>query len=264
MTDCSDEPPRPEAAAQGEVRLTREALLDGSLHRMIARTVPDLRLLSDAERTRSLQETLAARPAGERDGAWLFAYGSLIWNPMITFTERRVARVQGWQRAFCLSIKGGRGSHEQPGLMLALDCGGSCTGVALHIAEGLLCEELEVVWRREMLAGSYVPRWLEMEDEGGRPFGHAITFTINTEHPGYIGGLSETETVQRLATASGAMGSSAEYLFRTREGLRALGVADPLIERLAAAVSAAQAARSAGSAPPHDGEAEPGADQQPA
>lgn len=233
----------PEAAVEGEgpgasPLLTRENLLSGRIAEMV-RGIDGARLLSDAARDQSLAETLAARPPGAKQ-AWLFAYGSLIWNPLIRYEESRRAAIRGWQRAFCLQTPAGRGTPENPGLVLALDQGGACEGIAFRIAEDVLEEELAIVWRREMLTGAYIPHWLPLHDEAGQVFGHGISFSINREGPQYVD-LPEEQVVQRLATARGALGSSAEYLFQTRDGLRTLGIQDPLIESLSGAVTALQA-----------------------
>ena len=217
--------------------LSRVFLQQGGIAALIAREAPTQRLLTDAERAQSLHDTLAARPDGD---AWVFGYGSLVWNPTIHSVERRVARVTGWHRAFCLSVRAGRGSADNPGLMLGLDAGGECTGVAYRIAEDLLHAELELLWRREMVAGSYVPRWIDVHDEHGTHFGSAIAFTMNNSCEEYAGQLSEQEIIRRLATATGALGSAAEYLFRTCAGLRAHGMVDAELERLAADVAAWQ------------------------
>ena len=204
---------------------------------MVADYAPDMRILTDEERERSLNETLAAKPVdAQDDGAWLFAYGSLIWNPAILFDARRVARVEGWHRAFCLSTPHGRGTRDNPGLLLGLDRGGACTGCAFHVAAEHLRAELSVLWRREMLSGSYIPVWTPLLAEGGAVFGHGIAFTIDRTCANYAGEVAEGERLRRLATARGLLGSSADYLFKTRDGLRALGIADPDLERIAAEV----------------------------
>jgi glutathione-specific gamma-glutamylcyclotransferase len=217
--------------------LTRELIETGGIDAMVAREAPAMRLLSDMERAASVRATLAARPRGD---AWLFGYGSLIWNPTIHFAERRTARIEGWHRAFCLSMLAGRGSTNNPGLVLGLDEGGGCTGVAFRIADDMLDTELAVLWRREMLSGAYVPRWLDVLDEQGRRFGSAIAFTIDQTGHHYAGELGLKEVIRRLATASGALGSAAEYLYRTCEALRAHGIPDPELEQLAARVEVEQ------------------------
>ena len=221
-----------------EYVITREALRDDAMRRMVAASAPDMRLLTDAERTASLEATLAARPdAG--GGVWLFAYGSLIWNPALHFDQRRLARVHGWHRSFCLLTQAGRGTPDNPGLVLGLDRGGACTGAAFHIPEALLADELSLLWRREMLSGSYRPRWVRVRGADGTPFGHAIAFTILRDGEHYAGCLSRDDIVRRLASACGALGSSADYLFRTRDGLRSLGIQDAGIEDLARRVERA-------------------------
>ena len=220
--------------------LTRALLESGGILRMMAESSPALRLLTDAERAASLAATLAGRPSG-RDGVWLFAYGSLIWNPAIHIEERRFARIQGWHRAFCLSTVAGRGTPEIPGLVLGLDRGGACTGAALRVGEALLEQELALLWQREMLSGSYVPRWVPMRGADGARLGLGITFTIRRDGPYYTGRLQQDELIRRLATARGALGSSAEYLFKTRDGLRSLGIRDRNVETLARAVESASA-----------------------
>jgi cation transport protein ChaC len=226
-----------EDAAEEPLALTRELLLRGDLPALIAKFLPDMRLLSDAERAASLHAILAARPE-HGDGVWLFAYGSLIWNPTIHYRARRLARAVGWHRAFCLTVRAGRGTPANPGLMLGLKSGGACTGAAFRIEEALVEQELDLLWRREMVAEGYVPRWVTIEDAEGNEIGAAIAFTINPAGPSYCGELPETEVVRRLATARGGLGTGAEYLFNTRDGLRSLGIRDPFVERLAALVSA--------------------------
>lgn len=214
--------------------ITRATLQDDAMRRMMQASAPDLRLLTDAERAASLTATLAARPdSGPENGVWLFAYGSLIWNPALEYDDRRFARIHGWHRSFCLSTRAGRGTPDNPGLVLGLDRGGACTGAAFHIPEPAMDTELGLLWRREMLAGSYQPRWVALRNEAGAVFARAIAFTIHRTHESYCGGLSRDELVRRLSSAAGALGSSAEYLFNTRDGLRSLGIRDPAIEDLA-------------------------------
>jgi cation transport protein ChaC len=219
--------------------LTRAFIEAGGIDVLVAQDAPDLRCLSETERTASLQSVMEIRPAGD---VWLFGYGSLIWNPTIRSIERRTARIEGWHRAFCLSAEAGRGSCETPGLVLGLEVGGSCLGVALRIVEADAWDELAVLWRREMLTGAYRPHWVELLDDQGHCFGAGLTFTVNTAGEHYAGDLPAAEVIRRLATASGALGSAADYLFRTCDGLSRAGIPDAGLESLAADVRAAQAA----------------------
>src|SRR6202158_2961703 len=97
-------------------KLTRELIEAGAIEAMVARDAPAMQLLSEQARAVSLHTTLAGRPSGD---AWLFGYGSLIWNPMIHTVERQTARIEGWHRAFCVSTLAGRGSIDNPGLVPA-------------------------------------------------------------------------------------------------------------------------------------------------
>ena len=223
--------------------LTRALLAAGGIDALVARGAPGLRLLTEAEREESLRQTLAARPTSEP--VWLFGYGSLIWNPAILTVERRAATIQGWHRAFCLSTQVGRGSLANPGLVLGLDTGGNCGGIAFRLAEESLLLELTLLWRREMLAGSYIPRWVDVLDPSGARFGSAIAFTINHETDQYAGHLERKTIIQRLATAAGELGSAADYLYRTCDGLRAEGIPDADLEQLADCVEAIRIADTA-------------------
>ncbi|WP_233553416.1 gamma-glutamylcyclotransferase [Teichococcus wenyumeiae] len=217
--------------------LTRERLMTNSLDEMV-RGAFGAQLMSETDRARSLHETLEQRPPGSGP-VWLFGYGSLIWNPTIHYADSRFARVEGWQRAFCLSTPVGRGTPENPGLVLALDEGGYCEGVAFRIEEAVLVQELSLIWRREMLTGAYIPRWLPLHDAEGKVFGQGIGFVVNRAGPQYAD-LTEADVVRRLATAVGHLGSAADYLRQTHRGLRRLGIRDALLDRLLPLVAQAQ------------------------
>ncbi len=115
------------------VIITREALRDGSLlaEGAPAHAARAWRCCRMREIEADLDATLARHPPGE--DVWLFGYGSLMWNPAIEFAERRGGVVHGWHRRFCLWLHAGRGSPDNPGLMLALERGGRCAGMLFRI-----------------------------------------------------------------------------------------------------------------------------------
>ena len=219
------------AAPKRSHRLTREALRDGFVHEMIARSGTNLPVLSDAARHASLQVTLAAQPAP--GDVWLFGYGSLIWNPAFHHVEQKPVLIRGWHREFCLSTPIGRGTPEAPGLVLGLDRGGSCRGVAFRIARAEAAAELELVWRREMVTGAYVPRWVRLYDPGLPEDTFAIAFTINRKAPNYVRSASQADTARVIATACGVLGSCRDYLFDTIHGLEGFGIHDHHLNRIA-------------------------------
>ena len=190
-------------------------------------------LQDDAALDASLRATLAAHPLAAQDAAhdpssrdvWLFGYGSLIWNPLVHFIEQRVATIRGYHRKFCLFSRVNRGSPALPGLVLGLDRGGACTGVAYRIAAAEVWKELSLTWRREMMMNSYRAIWCAVEIDGAREY--VLTFAIDRAHPACACGLSEDEVVDRLACATGLQGSSADYLYKTAQGLRSRGIIDP-------------------------------------
>jgi len=216
--------------------LTRELLeADGALA-LLRQDEPGVRLLSEAERRRSLADFMKHRPIGD---LWIFAYGSLIWNPALKIADSRIAEVRGWHRSFCLSSMVGRGTPDEPGLMLALERGGVCKGVAHQIAERDIDTELAILWNREMLIGGYKPIWVDVIGENNAKFGAAIAFTVDRTHEHYVGTLPQYEKVRRIAVAKGSWGSAADYLYRTVIGLDAHDIRDVELENLCHLVTSA-------------------------
>lgn len=222
--------------------LTRERLRDGShLARIRARALPGFPIRSDEEIAASLKEALVGRP--KDCDVWVFGYGSLIWNPAFDFAERRVALVRGWHRRFCLWLKAGRGTPELPGLMLALDRGGCCRGIAFRLDERQVEEELLILWRREMLSDSYLARWVDARTEEGLV--RAVTFVANRRHDRFTNLLSDDQIADRIAVAHGPLGSCAEYLLNTVAHLDELGFRDASLERIRRRVERRQRAANA-------------------
>ncbi len=164
---------------------------------------------------------------------WIFAYGSLIWKPAFSAAEHRRATVRGWHRSFCMELIRYRGTREQPGLMMVLDRGGCCHGIAYRLPKGNLREQLGTLLRREMSfkhhqAGLHrttnFPRWLTVEV--GRRKIKALAFTANRKGMTYVGKLPVEKVARRLARAAGHVGSGAYYLFQTVAKLEEHGIHD--------------------------------------
>ena len=217
------------------VRITRQNLSDGSMLERIkkfAEVDPHQMYRTAAEMAALLDAALAEHPLAQ--DLYVFGYGSLIWNPAFHFIEKTQALVHGWHRRFCLKMFMGRGTPETPGLMLALDHGGSCKGVAFRIAAGAIREELGLLWQREMYGGAYNARWVSLRTADGPR--RAITFVINRKHPRYTPELSITQTAALISTGCGDMGTCREYLENTISHLADLGLSDAGLERIAAAL----------------------------
>ncbi|PWR20011.1 gamma-glutamylcyclotransferase [Zavarzinia compransoris] len=184
-------------------------------------------------REASLQATLAAAPPGD---LWLFGYGSLMWAPAIEHQGSAAGLLRGWHRRFCLWTHLGRGTIEAPGLVLGLERGGACRGLAFRIARDRAEEELRLVWRREMLTGGYCPRWVSIETPEG-PI-RAVTFVINRDGARYAGRLCDERTAATIAGAEGHLGSCRDYLEEAIRALDMLGIRDRYLDRLRRKVAA--------------------------
>jgi glutathione-specific gamma-glutamylcyclotransferase len=210
--------------------LSRRDLEENRMRELYASEVDPTRTLSDVELSKSLTATLDAKPKGA--GWWVFAYGSLLWNPLFPVSEMRPATLRGLHRRFCLWSLASRGTRDCPGLVLGLDRGGACRGVAMRLPAMLAIDELHLLWRREMVVDSYRPRWVKLDADGRELI--ALTFVVRRDHPQYARGLTVAKQVDVLDSACGAFGSSLDYLERTRVALVAHGIVDPYLERLAA------------------------------
>lgn len=218
----------PGRSAPSERALCRQDLVDDALRRALERSPCAADLLSEEALEESLRAVLAS-PHRQPD-VWVFAYGSLIWNPVLEHDERIVGTVHGYHRSFCLWSRVNRGTPERPGLVLGLDRGGRCTGILYRIPERAAAEELRLLWRREMLLGSYAPRWT-LATHGERSF-RALAFVVNRERSGYAGRLPPADIVERLVHGRGRIGSGLDYLRRTLDGLAAAGIRDPNLVHL--------------------------------
>lgn len=178
--------------------------------------------LSAVDRQRSLRRTLQRAP--ERDEIWVFAYGSLMWNPCFAVAERYPATLPGFARAFSIYTVEARGTPMQPGLGLALQPGDTCQGVVMRVAEHARDEGLERLWAREMLTGIYVPLWVEVQTPHRSI--DAVTFVVNSTHAQYAGDLPLPEQVALIRAARGRAGSCRDYLANTVAALSAEGIDD--------------------------------------
>ena len=178
---------------------------------------------TDAEFAAMADSVLAGAPEGE---LWLFAYGSLIWKPEFDFCVQLRATALGWHRSFCLTLTRWRGTREQPALMMALDRGGSCTGVAYRLSAGDRRGQIEKLLRRETdgLPATNVPRWINVRT--GNETIRALAFVAARDGVAYAGPQTHARVAEITARAAGHWGSAAQYLQRTVYGLEQHGIRD--------------------------------------
>ena len=193
--------------------------------------------LEEADYDRIGDDILRDHPVGE--DLWIFAYGSLMWRVGCEIDGEEPARLNGWHRKFCIRISRWRGTPENPGLMMALDRGGSCRAIVQRLPATTAREQLGLLLRREMSSKEHPtnrPRWVTVEANGRRL--RAIVFAVVRSSPWYSGGLSPEETAAVLARAVGHWGSGAEYLMNTVQQLETLGFHDRNLWRLQRLVAA--------------------------
>jgi len=201
------------------------------VHREVADAGYDagIEVFSEEDYEAHLSDFLCRRPRGP---VHVFAFGSLIWKPAFEPAGSAKAVVHGWQRSFCLRINRFRGTKDQPGLMMALDGGGSCVGFLQRLHEGTQFSDLQKLWRREMLMKppGNMPRWIDVEGPEGVV--QAVAFTANRDRPTYAGQLDIDEIADILSKACGHWGSGADYLRQTILSLEAHGIHDEYLWRL--------------------------------
>lgn len=194
--------------------------------------------LPDAQVERSRRAVLAAITAGPQD-LWVFAYGSLMWNPGFHFDEVRRASLGGYARRFALSTSIGRGTPDCPGLVLTLQPAQEqvCEGLAFRIPAPRVDGESRLLWRREMITGAYCPALMPLRTPQGS-LASALVLTANTAHPQHRANLSLQATAATIARACGNMGSNRDYLDQLVAQCEVLGITDRYVQELALRVRA--------------------------
>jgi len=210
--------------------LTRESLINGDIDRLLHKNRAGLKVMSDGQRAKLVQQTLDSLD----DGAdlWVFAYGSLIWNPALEFEEQRRCTLHGYRKKFCFWTTISRGTEEQPGLMLGLVEGGQCNGMAYRIDPKKAATELDVLFRREMALFVYLPTWATAHCEQTNTTFTTLTFVADPASDRFVDHLTQAETVRTIATASGPLGKNCDYLFQLSEKLTELNFVETELDAL--------------------------------
>lgn len=159
---------------------------------------------------------------------WVFGYGSLMWRPGFPFVERRHAHLYGYHRSLCIFSHVHRGTPDNPGLVLGLDRGGRCHGVAFRVAQ----EEAEATVRylreREQVTSVYLERRLPVRLDDGRAT-RALGYVVDRTHAQYAGRLAPEEVLRLVRQGKGLSGANPDYVRSTHEHLTGMGVVDPLL-----------------------------------
>ena len=166
---------------------------------------------------------------------WVFAYGSLMWRPNFVFAESSPALVEGAHRALCVYSVIHRGTYSAPGLVLGLDRGGQCQGMAFRVPPPLAHDTRLYLRRRENVTNTYMAavKDVKLLDGTGRTV-NALCFMVNRHHRQYAGDLPLERQAHLVRRSVGASGLNIDYVFNTVEHLRECGVHDVKLERLMA------------------------------
>jgi len=183
--------------------------------------------------------------AALRNGAqpvWIFAYGSLIWDPEFCYAEAEPALLRGYHRSFCVYSYDYRGTPDRPGLVLGLDRGGSCRGIVLRLPPETLAEAINRLWLREM-SGRQVYNMRRLRVRTRRGTQRTFAFTVLRDRSDYAGRLPLDEAARIILDAAGRRGACRDYFDNTLRHLEQLGLADRALRRLAQRVEALAALR---------------------
>ncbi len=163
----------------------------------------------------------------------IFGYGSLMWNPQLKYSSKSKVRLIGYHRKFCLDMYLFRGSKTLPGVMMALDKGAHCDGLAFKITNKNIDKETQKLWAREFALGGYTPilTYIKVDHEI-HPL-PCITFVMNVHSNRYNSNLTIGEIAHRISTAKGDLGSNLEYFENTHQELTKLYIKDEQFEAIA-------------------------------
>jgi len=164
---------------------------------------------------------------------WVFGYGSLMWRPGFEFTERHPARLYGLHRALCIYSHVHRGTPERPGLVLGLDSGGACRGVAFKVAPERWDDTVAYLREREQITMVYreIVHPVHLLDAAPRQV-PALTYVVDHAHPQYAGKLSLEEQLRFARQGHGLGGPCGDYIANTVAHLEEMGIRDHTLETL--------------------------------
>lgn len=164
---------------------------------------------------------------------WIFGYGSLMWRPGFDFLASEPALVHGWHRRLCVYSYVHRGTPERPGLVLGLDRGGSCHGLAFQVAPERWEDTITYLRAREQVTSVYLEKRQPIRLLGSGRRVEATTYVVDRAHHQYAGVLQDEDLLRHVAHGRGVSGHCVDYVMSTVAHLREMRLRDPTLERLA-------------------------------
>lgn len=160
---------------------------------------------------------------------WVFGYGSLMWHPGFEMVENLPAVLNGFSRSLCIYSYVYRGTPQAPGLVLGLNQGGFCNGLAFRVAADNAGQVLNYLRQREQVTGVYLEQWLPIELADGRQV-KALVYVADPVHHQYAGALSVDDMAEIVARARGEAGPNCDYVTNTAQHLKAMNINDERLE----------------------------------
>tara|TARA_B100001093_G_scaffold456121_1_gene466856 strand:- start:1586 stop:2275 length:690 start_codon:yes stop_codon:yes gene_type:complete len=207
----------------GFIKLTKDNISKGHLGDKIKSISGSDKVLTTEELLQARRKIIPDKGIGE--DIYIFAYGSLLWNPTVDYEDEFLAKVYGFHRSFCMKTNLGRGSFKNPGLMLGLDKGGSCRGSAFKLRNSEAIKNIDILFRREMVTGAYKPKLLKTILVNGRKV-LSLAFTVDKKHKNYFQDKEIQTKAKMISNAYGFLGSCEEYFQNTLESLSELNIVD--------------------------------------
>jgi len=170
-------------------------------------------------------------PGAAHGGLWVFGYGSLMWRPGFSYVRRCKATLRGWRRSLCIRSHVYRGTPERPGLVLGLDRGGTCHGVAFEVEAALRETTIRYLREREQATAVYIERMAPVTLASGERV-TALTYVADRLHPQYAGRLGREAMLEIVRGGIGVSGDNGTYVTETHDHLFMLGVRDADLEWL--------------------------------
>jgi cation transport protein ChaC len=177
--------------------------------------------------------TASALGQSSQQTLWVFGYGSLMWRPGFAYSQRCKAMLRGWRRSLCIYSHVYRGTPERPGLVLGLDRGGACPGVAFRVEAALRDPTIRYLREREQPTTVYVERMVPIGLETGERVS-ALAYVADRLHPQYAGRLTREAMFEIVRRGTGKTGDNASYVTETCDHLLTIGVRDRDLEWLSA------------------------------
>jgi len=169
----------------------------------------------------------------QRNDIWIFAYGSLMWNPVFEYERSSKAELRGLNRALCVTSIHHRGTPQKPGLVLGLDTGGKCTGIAYKVRREKADATIKYLRAREQVTRVYreITRPITLLDDDRQQV-RALIYAIDRNHVQYAGRLPFDTQVNMISEGVGKSGNNIDYVVSTATHLKEVGITDRNLERI--------------------------------